>query len=96
MPFKGVVGDDVVVYKIRSWQDGKSTIAVSTADEATFRLTPGTAFFRQRILRAGQEVYVTPGSRGDIAERKTVSIWGSVQDGVLVADVVCVITTERR
>lgn len=27
---------------------------------------------------------------------KTISVWGSVRDGVLVADVVCVITVHGR
>ncbi len=96
MPFKGAVGDEVTVYKIRSWEDGRSTFAVATADPATFRLTPETAYYRQRILRGGREVYVTPGSRDDIVAGKTIRVWGSERDGVLVAEAVCVITAERR
>jgi len=96
MPFKGAIGDEVTVYKIRSWDDGKSKFAVSTADPATFRLTPTTVYYRQRILRGGREVYVTPGSREDIVAGKTIRVWGSEREGVLVAEAVCVITTQGR
>ena len=96
MPFKGAVGDEVTVYKIRSWDDGKSKFAVSTADPATFRLTPETVYYRQRILRGGREVYVTPGNREDIVAGKTIRVWGSERDGVLVAAAVCVITANGR
>ena len=83
MPFKGVTGDDVTVYKIRTWQDGKALMAVSTSEEARFLLVPTTAFYRQRILRGGKEVYVTPGRREDIVPGKLVSVWGPQQNGVL-------------
>jgi glycopeptide antibiotics resistance protein len=96
MPFKGAVGDEVTVYKIRGWDDGQSKFAVATADPTTFRLTPGTVYYRQRILRGGREVYVTPGNREDIVAGKTIRVWGSERDGVLVAEAVCVITAERR
>jgi glycopeptide antibiotics resistance protein len=96
MPFKGAVGDEVTVYKIRSWQDDRSKFAVATADPATFRLTPETVYYRQRILRGGREVYVTPGSREDIVAGKTIRVWGSEREGVLVAEAVCVITAAGR
>jgi hypothetical protein len=96
MPFKGAVGDEVTVYKIRSWDDGKSKFAVSTPDPATFQLTPTTVYYRQRILRGGREVYVTPGNREDIVAGKTIRVWGSQRDGVLVAEAVCVITANGR
>ena len=96
MPFKGAVGDEVTVYRIRSWDDGKSKFAVATADPTTFRLTPETVYYRQRILRGGREVYVTPGSREDIVAGKTIRVWGAERDGVLVAEAVCVITANGR
>ena len=41
-------------------------------------------------------MYLTAGSRDDIVAGKTVRVWGSEVDGALVADVVCIITAERR
>jgi hypothetical protein len=73
MPFRGAVGDEVTVYKIRSWEDGRSKFAVATADPTTFRLTPTTVYYRQRITRGGREVYVTPGNREDIVVGKTMT-----------------------
>ena len=32
MPFKGVAGDEVVLYKIRAWQQGEARMAVGTAE----------------------------------------------------------------
>jgi hypothetical protein len=96
MPFKGVAGDEVVLYKIRTWQQGEARMAVGTADPARLFVSPKTVFFRQRILRGGSEVYLTAGSREDIVAGRTVRVWGSEGDGALVADVVCIITAERR
>ena len=96
VPFKGVTGDEVTVYKTRTWQQGQSIFAVGTTDQARFLLSPRTVFYRQRILRGGREVYLTAGSREDIVAGRTVRVWGSEVDGALVADAVCIITTERR
>jgi hypothetical protein len=96
MPFKGAVGDEVTVYKIRNWDDGQSKFAVATADPTSFRLTPKTVYYRQRILRGGREVYVTAGGREDIVAGKTIRVWGSERDGVLIAEAVSVITAEGR
>jgi hypothetical protein len=43
-----------------------------------------------------REVYVTPGNREDIVAGKTIKVWGSERDGVLVAETVCVITANGR
>ena len=96
LPFRGVAGNEVTVYKTRTWQQGQSMFAVGTTDEVRFLLSPRTVFYRQRILRGGREVYLTAGSREDIVAGRSVRVWGSEQDGVLVADVVCIITAERR
>jgi hypothetical protein len=73
-----------------------AVLIVGTTDQARFLRTPRTVFYRQRILRGGREVYLTAGSREDIVAGRSVRVWGSEQDGVLVAGVVCIITAERR
>jgi hypothetical protein len=87
---KSVVGDDVVIYKTEKMRSGSSMFARSTKVEEAFRLSAETSFFRKRILRGGQEVYVLPGSRDDLAARASIQVWGRVQDGRLEAAVVCV------
>ncbi len=55
-------------------------------------MTPDTVFYKKRILKGGREVYVTPGSRNDLAAKVMLDVWGRTQDGVVVTDVVCINT----
>lgn len=87
---KGVDGDVVVIYKIEKMTSGSSRLARSTRVEQTFRLSASTTFYKKRILRGGQEVYLQAGGREDLVERASVQAWGRAQNGQFVAEVVCI------
>jgi hypothetical protein len=55
-----------------------------------FQLSPSVTYFRKRILRGGQEVHLLPGGVDDLVERASIQVWGQVQNGQLVAAVVCI------
>ena len=95
-PFRGVIGNEVVVHKIMRIEKGNSIMAFGSGTEARFRLSPRTVFYKQRIRKGGRDVYLSGGSRDDIVADRIIRVWGGVQDGTLVADVVCVVQVERR
>jgi len=86
---KSVTGDEVVITKIKQWKEGSKIFSTSTSIEQTFRLEPGTSFYKKRILRGGEEVYLLPGTRSDITERTEVRVWGLMQGDTCLAEVVC-------
>ena len=86
---KSVAGDEIVITKIEKWKEGSQYFSVSTSIEQTFRLDPGTSFYKKRVLRGGKEVYLLPGARSDITERTMVQVWGLVQGDTCLAEVVC-------
>ena len=88
---KSIADDEIVITKIEKWGEGSQLFSVSTSIEQKFRLTPGTSYYKKHILRRGKEWYLLPGAPSDIAERVMVRIWGPVQDGICLAEVVCVI-----
>ena len=95
-PFKGVIGNEVVVHKITRIEKGSSIMAFGSGTEARFRLSPRTVFYKQRIRKGGRDVYLSGGSRDDIIAGRIIRVWGEMRDGTLVADVVCVVQVERR